>query len=327
MHAQSVFKAALWASVASTAATAALAQQAAYPTRPIRMIIPFPPGGSADPLGRALAAWLAEKFEQPVVADNRPGAGTAIAHTLAARATPDGYTLILGSSSGLTTNPAFGGKLDYHPLKDFEPIGLAAYVPQLVVVHPAVPAKDMQALIDLSKAQPDKISFGSPGAGSLGHLSIALINSASGARFLHVPYKGAGPATLDLLGGRIQVFIGSVTGTQAQVQSGKIRALATGHLKRLSAMPDLPTVAETVPGFHGDGWYGLFGPAGTPAPVVKKVHAEMQRALANADFIKYVEKIGMVPTSGSPNDLREFVRNELARWTKAVRDAKLQPPG
>lgn len=327
MRAQSVFKAILWALAASTAATAALAQQAAYPTRPIRMIIPFPPGGSADPLGRALAAWLAEKFEQPVVADNRPGAGTAIAHTLAAKATPDGYTLVLGSSSGLSTNPAFGGKLDYHPIKDFEPIGLAAYVPQLVVVHPAVPAKDMQALIDLSKAQPDKISFGSPGAGSLGHLSIALINSTSGSRFLHVPYKGAAPATLDLIGGRIQAFIGSVTGTQALVQSGKIRALATGHLKRLSAMPDLPTVAETVPGFHGDGWYGLLGPAGTPAPVVKKVHAEMQRALANADFIKYVEKIGMVPTSGSPQDLREFVRNELARWTKAVRDARLQPPG
>lgn len=327
MRAQSVFKAMLWALAASTAATAALAQQAAYPTRPIRMIIPFPPGGSADPLGRALAAWLAEKFEQPVVADNRPGAGTAIAHTLAARATPDGYTLILGSSSGLSTNPAFGGKLDYHPTKDFEPIGLAAYVPQLVVVHPAVPAKDMQALIDLSKAQPDKISFGSPGAGSLGHLSIALINSTSGSRFLHVPYKGAAPATLDLIGGRIQAFVGSVTGTQALVQSGKIRALATGHLKRLNAMPDLPTVAETVPGFHGDGWYGLLGPAGTPAPVVKKVHAEMQRALANADFIKYVEKIGMVPTSGSPQDLREFVRNEFARWSKAVRDAKLQPPG
>jgi tripartite-type tricarboxylate transporter receptor subunit TctC len=273
-----------------------------------------------------LAAWLAEKVEQPVVADNRPGAGTAIAHTLAAKATPDGYTLILGSSSGLGTNPAFGGKLEYHPLKDFEPIGLAAYVPQLIVVHPSVPAKDLQAFIDLSKAQPDKISFGSPGAGSLGHLCIALINSMSGSRFLHVPYKGAAPATLDVIGGRIQAFLGSVTGTQALVQSGKVRALATGHLKRLSAMPDLPTVGETLPGFHGDGWYGLLGPAGTPAPIVKKVHAEMQRALANADFIKHVEKIGMVPTSGSPHDLREFVRNELARWTKAVRDAKLQPP-
>ena len=327
MWAHSRCTAVLWGLVVSMAAPAALAQQAEYPTRPIRMIIPFPPGGSADPLGRALGVWLAEKFAQPVVADNRPGAGTAIAHTLAAKATPDGYTLILGSSSGLGSNPAFGGKLDYHPLKDFEQIGLAAYVPQLVVVHPSVPAKDMHTLIDLSKAQPDKIVFGSTGAGSLGHLCIALINTTSGARFLHVPYKGAAPATLDLIGGRIQVFIGSVTGTQSLVQGGKIRALATGHLKRLSAMPDLPTVAETVPGFHGDGWYGLLGPTGTPAPIVKKLHAELQRALTNTEFIKYVEKIGMVPTSGSPQDFREFMRIELARWTKAVRDAKLPPPG
>ena len=326
MWAHSKCTAVLWGLVVSMAASAALAQPVAYPTRPIRLIIPFPPGGSTDPLGRALGAWLAEKFAQPVVADNRPGAGTAIAHTLAARATPDGYTLILGASSGLTTNPAFGGKLEYHPLNDFEPVGLAAYVPQLLVVHPSVPVKDLQALIDLSKIQPDKISFGSPGAGSLGHLSIVLINSTSGARFLHVPYKGAAPATLDLIGGRIQVFIGSVTGTQSLVQSGKIRALATGHVKRLSTMPDVPAIAETVPGFHGDDWYGLLGPAGTPAPIVKKLHAEMQRALANAEFIKYVDKIGMVPTSGSPQELREFVRSELARWSKAVRDAKLPPP-
>jgi len=327
MNALAVLKVVFALLVTLMSATAAVAQKSEFPNRPIRLIIPFPPGGSADPLGRALGAWLSEKFGQPVVADNRPGAGTAIAHTIAARATPDGYTLILGASSGLTTNPAFVGKLDYDPLKDFEPIGLSAYVPQLIVVHPSVPAKDMQAFIELSKAQPDKLSFGSPGAGGLGHLSIVLINVASGARFLHVPYKGAGPAMLDLVGGRIQAFIGSVTGTQAQIQSGKVRALATGHAKRLSAMPDLPTVAETVPGFHGDGWYGLFGPAGTPAPVVKILHAEMARAQANPEFIKLIERLGMVPTSGTPQELRAWVSSELARWTKAVRDAGLQPSG
>lgn len=313
------------AAMLTATATPALAQPTDYPTRPIRMIIPFPPGGSADPLGSALGAWLGEKFGQQVVADNRPGAGTAIAHTLGAKATPDGYTLMLGSSSGLASNPAFGGKLEYHPLKDFEPIGLAAFVPQMIAVHPSVAAKDMQAFIDLSKAQPDKITFGSPGAGTLGHLAIVLINSASGARFLHVPYKGAAAASLDAVGGRIHAYYGSVTGTQALVQSGKLRALATGHLKRLSALPDLPTVSETIPGFHGDGWYGLLGPVGTPAPIIKKLHAEMQRALTNTEFIRYVEKIGMVPTTGSPQDLRNFVRDELTRWTKAARDAKLQP--
>jgi tripartite-type tricarboxylate transporter receptor subunit TctC len=157
------------------------ASEVAYPTKPIRLIIPFPPGGSADPLGRAIAAWDSEKLGVTVVADNRPGAGTAIAHTLGARAAPDGYTLLLGASSGMSTNPAAGQKLDYDPLKDFTPVGLAAYVPQLFVVHPSVPAKNITELIDLSKAQPGKVAFGTPGVASVGHLSVAFLNIAGGA--------------------------------------------------------------------------------------------------------------------------------------------------
>lgn len=306
------------------AAAAAHAVEITYPTKPIRLIVPFPPGGSADPLARAFGAWFSDKFGVPVIADNRPGAGTAIAHTLAAKAAPDGYTLVLGAGSGLSTNPAFGTKLEYDPVKDFEPAGLAAYVPQLFVVHPAVPAKGMNELINLAKAQPGKINFGSPGVGSIGHLSIALLNTTTGAKFVHVPYKGAGPAVIDLVGGRIQVFVGSVTGTQPQISAGRIRALATGHLKRLRSMPDLPTVAETVPGFLNDGWYGIFGPAGTPAPIINKLNAEMKRALANSEFTKRIETLGMEPAGGTPQELREWVRSELARWTKAVRDAGVQ---
>ena len=307
-------------------AAPALAQEPAYPVRPIRLIIPFPPGGSADPLARAFGAWFSDKFGVPVVADNRPGAGTAIAHTLAAKAAPDGYTLILGSASGLGANPAFGTKLDYDPLKDFEPVALAGYVPQLLVIHPAVPTKDVRELIELSKAQPDKINFGSPGAGSLGHLSIALLNVTTGAKFMHVPYKGAGFAVIDLISGRILVFFGSVTGTQQLVASGKIRAIATGHAKRLRAMPDLATIAETVPGFTADGWYGVFGPAGRSQPIVRKLNAEMMRALSTAEFGKHIEALGMEPGGGTPQELREFVRGELARWTKAVSDAGIQLP-
>ena len=170
------------------------------------MLIPFPPGGSADPLGRALGVWFSDKFGVPVVADNRPGAGTAIAHTLGAKAAPDGYTLLLGASSGLTTNPALGNKLDYDPIKSYAPVGLAAYVPQLLVVHPSVPAKSFNELIELAKTQPGKINFASPGVGTVGHLSIELFNAATGARFVHVPYKGAGPAVIDLVGGRVHVF-------------------------------------------------------------------------------------------------------------------------
>jgi tripartite-type tricarboxylate transporter receptor subunit TctC len=308
-------------------AAGAHAAETTYPVRPIRFIIPFPPGGSADPLARVFGNWFSDKFGVSVVADNRPGAGTAIAHTLGARAAPDGYTLLLGSSSGLTTNPAFGTKLDYDPVKDFAAVGLAAYVPQLLVVHPTVPAKSMTELIDLSKAQPGKIIMASPGAGTVGHLSIEVFNAATGARFLHVPYKGAGPALIDVLGGRVHALIGSVAGTQTQVAAGKIRALATGHRERLRSMPDLPTIAETLPGFSNNGWYGIVVPAGTPAPIINKLNAEMKRALANAEFSKHVETIGMEPAGSTPQELSEFVRSEIVRWTKVVRDAGIRGAG
>ena len=306
------------------AATGTHAADIKYPTKPIRLIIPFPPGGSADPLGRAFANWFSEKFGVPVIADNRPGAGTAIAHTLGARAAPDGYTLLLGASSGMTTNPAFTPKLEYDPLKDFAPVGLGAYVPQVVVVHPSVPAKSMRELMDLAKAQPGKINFGTPGVGTVGHLSVEVFNAA-GAKFTHVPYKGAGPGLIDLVGNRIQVFIGSVTSAQTQVASGRIRAIATGHIARLRSMPDLPTIAETIPGFSNNGWYGIVAPAGTPPAIINKLNAEMNRALANAEFSKHVEAIGMEPVSSTtPKELREWIRSELARWTKVVRDAGIQ---
>jgi tripartite-type tricarboxylate transporter receptor subunit TctC len=300
------------------------AAETAYPTKPIRLIIPFPPGGSADPLGRAIAAWYSEKFGVAVVGDNRPGAGTAIAHTLAAKAPPDGYTLILGAASGLSTNPAFGNKLDYDPIKDFSPVGLAAYVPQLFVVYPSVPAKSITELVELAKAEPGKVNFGTPGVGSVGHLTVAFLNTAAGAQFTHVPYKGAGPAVTDLVAGRIQAFVGSVTGTMPQVSAGRIRAIATGHGKRLRSMPDLPAVAEAFPGFSNDGWYGVFAPVGTPKPITDKLGAELKRALANPEFLKHIEAIGMEPGSSTPEELRELVRSELARWTKVVRDAGIQ---
>ena len=307
------------------AATASHAAEITYPTKPIRLIVPFPPGGSADPLARALGAWFSDKFGVPVVADNRPGAGTAIAHTLGAKAAPDGYTLLLGASSGLTTNPAFGSKLDYDPVKDYAPVGLAAYVPQLVVVHPSVPAKSWNELIDLAKAQPGKINFGTPGVGTVGHLSVEMFNSTTGAKFTHVPYKGAGPGLIDLVGNRIQVFVGSVTSAQTQLAAGRIRAIATGHSKRLRSMPDLPTIAESLPGFTNNGWYGIVAPARTPPAIINKLNAEMNRALANAEFSKHIEAIGMEPVgSTTPKELHEWTRSELARWTKVVRDSGIQ---
>jgi tripartite-type tricarboxylate transporter receptor subunit TctC len=303
------------------------AAEIAYPVKPIRLIVPFPPGGSADPLARALGNWFSEKFGVPVIADNRPGAGTAIAHTLGARATPDGYTLLLCASSGMSTNPALFSKLDYDPVKDFAAAGLAAYVPQLFVVHPSVAAKSITDLIELAKPQASKINFASTGVGSVAHLTVAFFNTTAGANFTHVPYKGAGPAVIDLVAGRIQVFVGSVTGTQVQVGAGKIRAIATGHLKRLRTMPDLPTIAESFPGFSNDGWYGIVAPTGTHAAILNKLNAEMKQALANAEFVKHVESLGMEPAGSTPEELREWIRSELARWTKVVRDAGIQMQG
>ncbi len=302
------------------AASAAQAAESAYPNKPIRMIVPFPPGGSADPLARTYAAWFSDKFGVPVVCDNRPGAGTAIAHTLGAKAAPDGYTLLLGASSGMTTNPASGAKLDYDPVKDFAHVGLAAYVPQMIVVHPSVPAKSFTELIEFAKA-PGKANFGTPGVGSVGHLTVAFLNVATGAKFTHVPYKGAGPAMVDILANRIQVFVGSVTGTQAQIRAGKVRAIATGHQKRVASFPDVPTVSEFIPGFTNNGWYGVVAPAGTPEAIVDKLNAEMKRALANAEFVKQVETLGMEPHGSTPQELLEWTRSELARWTKVVTDA------
>jgi tripartite-type tricarboxylate transporter receptor subunit TctC len=308
------------------AATATPAAEIAYPAKPIRLIVPFPPGGSADPLARLLGASFSEKFGVPVVADNRPGAGTAIAHTLGAQAAPDGYTLLLASVSGLGTNPALGNKLDYDPVKDFVPIGLAAYVPQLFVVHPSVPAKSVGELIELAKTQPGKVNFGTPGFGSLGHLTVAFFNTM-GAKFTHVPYKGAGPAVTDLVAGRIQAFVGSVTGTQPQVNAGRIRAIATGHLTRVRSFPDVPTVAESFPGFSNDGWYGLVAPRGTSAALVTKLNAELKRASGTAEFSKHLDVLGMVPASSTPDEFRAWIGTELARWTKVVRDAGIQLQG
>jgi tripartite-type tricarboxylate transporter receptor subunit TctC len=324
MPAQSLLSIASSGLALLAATAAAQGAQPAYPTKPIRLLVPFPPGGSADPLARAFGNWFSDKLGVSVVADNRPGAGTAIAHTLGARAAPDGYTLLLGSSSGLTTNPAFGGKLDYDPVKDFAPVGFAAIVPQLLVVHPSVPAKSMSELIDLAKAQPGKITMGSPGAGTVNHLGIELMILASGARFVHVPYKGAGPALIDLLGGRIQSLFASVTSTQAQVTAGRIRALATGHRERLRSMPDLPAIAETLPGFNNNGWYCILAPAGTPAAIINRLNAEMKRALGNAEFGKAVESLGMEAAGSTPQELHERIRSELAHWTKVVRDAGIR---
>jgi tripartite-type tricarboxylate transporter receptor subunit TctC len=307
------------------ALTTAHAAEVEYPTRPIRIIVPYPPGGSTDPTARAFGSWLSDRFGVPVVIDNRPGAGATIGHGLAAKATPDGYTLVLGTSGGLVTGPAFGTKLPYDPIKDFAPIGLGVYVPFLIVVHPSVAAKSVKELIDLAKAEPGKINFGSPGTGTPNYLGMELLTAMSGARFTHVPYKGGGPATVDLVAGRIQAIFGSIPQWQPHLAVGRVRAIGIGHPTRVRSMPDVPAVAETLAGFNNTSWYGLLAPAGTPAALVNKVNAEMKKAIGDPAFRKHIESIGMEPASSTPKELGDMIRSELARWTKVIKDAGIQP--
>jgi len=306
------------------AVAATCAAEIPYPTKPIRIIVPYPPGGSTDPTARAFGAWLSDKFGVPVVIDNRPGAGSTIGHGLGAKATPDGYTLLLGTSGGLVVSPAFGTKVPYDPIKDFAPVGLGVYVPFLLVVHTAVPAKNVRELIDLAKAQPGTINFGSPGTGTPNHLGIELLKAMTGAQFVHVPYKGGGPATVDLVAGRIQAIFGSIPQWQPHLSAGRVRAIGIGHPSRVRSMPDVPAIAETLPGFNNTTWYGLLAPAGTPVPIIDKVNAEMKRANANAEFSKHLQSIGMEPASSTPKEMGDMIRTELARWTRVIRDAGIQ---
>jgi len=292
-----------------------------YPSRPIRLIVPYPPGGSTDPTGRAFAAWLTEALGQQVVVDNRPGAGSTIGHGLGAKATPDGYTLLLGTSGGLAVSPALGSKLPYDPLRDFAPIGLGVYTPFLLVVYPGLPAANLKEFIALSKAQPGRINFASVGVGTPNHLGAELLKVMTGFQFVHVPYKGGGPAVVDVIAGRAQALFGGIPYTGPQVKAGRVRAIAIGHPTRMSMWPDVPAIAETLPGFSNTTWFGLLGPAGTPKAVVDRINAEMKRAVANPEFVKQLEAIGLEPASSTPAEFHDMIRAELKRWTQVIREA------
>ena len=305
----------------------AVAAETNYPARPIRIIVPYPPGGSTDPTARILGQWFSEKFGQPVVIDNRPGAGATLGHALGAQASPDGYTLLLGTSGGLVTGPAFGTKVPYDPVKDLTSIGLACDVPFLLIVHPSVPAKSIREFIELGKSQPGKIVFASPGVGTPNHLGMELLNSMTKSQFLHVPYKGGGPAMVDLMSGRAQALFGGIPYAAPAVTSGKARVLAVGHPKRVKAYPDAPAIAEILPGFNNTTWYGILGPAGIPRPIVDKLNAEMKLALAQPEFRKQFDSLGLEPAYSTPQELHERIRSELARWTKVIKEAGIKEGG
>ena len=302
----------------------ACAAAAEYPTRPIRLIVPFAAGGGNDTVARLVGAQLAARLGEQVVVDNRAGAGGVVGAELAARAAPDGYTLFLGGVGSHAINPNLHEHLPYDPIKDFAPVSLLASAPLILVVHPSVAANSVQELIALARAKPGMLNYASNGNGSSSHLAAVMFASMTGIDIVHVPYKGLSPALTDLLGGQVQLMFSSVVAILPHVQSGRLRALAISGSKRLSLMPDLPTIAEAgVPGYQTSSWYGILAPAGTPKDIVSRLYTEIVKVLAEPDVRKALAAEGADPVGSSPEEFAMYIQAEKDRLGKLIRNSKI----
>jgi tripartite-type tricarboxylate transporter receptor subunit TctC len=291
-----------------------------YPAKPIRLIVPFPPGGSNDIVGRMVGTQLGERIGQSVVVDNRGGAGGTIGTDMAAKAAPDGYTLLLISVAH-AFNPAMYKKLSYDPEKSFAPIGLVAAGPVALMVNPAVPAQSVKELIALVKASPGKFNYATAGVGSFQHLASELFKLQAGLDMVHVPYKGGGPAMMDTIAGQAQINMASLIQVIPHAKSGKLRLLATSGTRRSGLFPEVPTVAETVPGYDATNWWGLVAPAGTPQQVIAKLNIEMESLLKSDETRKRLESEGADIIRMSPPEFGRFIADEIVKWGKVVKQA------
>jgi tripartite-type tricarboxylate transporter receptor subunit TctC len=291
-----------------------------YPVKPIRIVAPFPAGGGTDLFARAVAQKLTTVFGQQTVVDNRSGAGGMIGSELAARAAPDGYTLLVTSSSTHSINPHLTRKPLYDPLRDFAPVINIASAPNVLVVHPSVPARTVKDLIALAKARPGAINYASNGSGTLSHLTGELFKLQTGINMVHIPYKGGPPAVIDLVAGQVSALFAALPTVFGQVRAGKLRALAVSGAKRAATVPDVPTVAETVPGFESVQWWAMFAPAGTPAEVVDRLNSEVAKIIADADVKTRFAAEGAEPAGGSPRDLAAFLKADYEKWGKVVKE-------
>ncbi len=299
------------------AAGSALAQ---WPTKPVRLIVPYPPGGSADILARAIGQKLGDGLGQQVVIDNRPGAGTAIGAEATAKAAPDGYTILLGTVSSHAINPALNPGLKFDPIRDFAPISLVASIPFALVVHPSLPAKSVKELVALAKSKPGALNYSSAGNGTSNHLAGELFKSMTGTFMVHIPYKGSAPALNDLIAGQVQLMFDLVLTTAPHVKSGAVRAIAVTGRERSAALPGVPTVAESgVPGYEVTAWFGFFAPAGTPAAVVNALNAETVKAMKLTDLRERLGSQGAEPVTNSPEQFAGYVKDELTKWTRVVK--------
>ena len=296
-----------------------------FPSRPIRIVIPFVPGGANDVIGRIVGIKITEAHGQQVVVENRGGAGGSLGVEIAAKAPPDGYTLVLGNIANLAVNPTLYRKLGYNPLTDLQPITLIAKVPTILAVHPSLPAQNVLELIALARKRPGQLTFGTGGSGSGSHLTMELFKLQTQLELVHIPYKGVGPALIDLLAGQITMSFGAVPGVLPYARSGRLRALGVSGPKRIAVLPDLPTIAQAgVPGFESTLWYGLLAPAGTPMPIVNRLHATLTRALQSADMKERFAAEGSDPVGSTPQEFHAFIKSEIERWAVVVKVAGMK---
>ena len=296
-----------------------------YPARPVRIIVPSPPGGGTDIVARVLAQHFARSFGQQFFVENKPGAGNMIGIEAVARSAPDGYTLLMTAST-LALNSVLFKKVPYDPVRDFAPITLTATAPNVLLVHPAVPAQSLAEFIALAKAKPGALSYGTPGIGTSPHLSMELLKSMAGIDLQHVPYKGTAAAVTDVIGGQIAATFANALTAKPQVDAGRVRALAITGPRRIEALPGVPPVAEAgVPGYEAMQWYGLLAPAGTPAAIVARLNGEALKALRSAEMKERLAADGAEPLGGSPAEFAALIRRELDKWTRVARAAGIDP--
>lgn len=305
------------------ATTPATAQN--YPSRPVRFVVPYAPGGSTDTLARSMAIKLSELLGQQVVVDNRPGANGDIGMTIVAKAPPDGYTIVLGYIANLGIGPSLYDKMPYDPVKDFASITQVAGASNIFVTHPSLPAKNFREFIAYTKANPKKVSFATAGVASVGHLTGELLNDMAGIDMLHVPYKGSGQAISDLVGGHIKVMISGMASTLPHVRSGKLNGIVTTGLKRTPATPDIPTIAETYPGFESSSWFGVLAPAGTAKPIITRLNSDIHKSLQDAAVAKRLAAVGFEITYGTPEQFSAYIKSEIKKWAKVVKASGAKP--
>src|SRR5262245_39573855 len=302
---------------------AALAQ---YPTKPVHIVVPYPPGGAVDAFARVLSQQLSDVWSQQVVVENRPGASTMIGAEQVAKSPADGYTLLLTAELTFVTVPHLYEKIPYDPLKDFAPITALVSATQALVANPSLPAKTVKEIVTLAKSKPGELTYGSFGIGSTGHLNMEVLQAMTGARFNHIPYSGAGPAMNDVIGGHISFMLAALSIVKGNVEAGKLRMIGVGSDRRSPEFPDVPTISESgAPGFEAKSWFGLVAPAGTPPDIIRKINRDVARVLSDPAFAdKYLAAQGLESIAGSPEQFAALIRAETVKWGKVVKDANIR---